>query len=109
MINTFDLNATSYPLIWGGDAANYSAGSGPDISKYCMAGLMSSDAVAGKIVYCEAIQDHGTAITESNGVGVIYSDPIFPYVDVAFTWTLPATIIRPEDGKTVLEYIRSTK
>ena len=46
-INSFNLNGTSLPLIWGGDAANYSAGANPDISKYCYDGAMNSYKVQG--------------------------------------------------------------
>ncbi|KAL0329702.1 UNVERIFIED_CONTAM: Cucumisin [Sesamum radiatum] len=107
-INTFDLNGTSYPLIWGGDAANYTIGSSPDIAKYCITGAMSSDVVAGKIVFCEALWD-GSGILLANGVGTIMADVLVENPDYAFSWPLPATLISPEDGKIVLEYIKSTE
>ncbi|XP_011081160.1 cucumisin-like [Sesamum indicum] len=107
-INTFDLNGTSYPLIWGGDAANYTIGSSPDIAKYCITGAMNADIVAGKIVFCEALWD-GSGILLANGVGTIMADVLVENPDVAFSWPLPATLISPEDGKSVLEYIRSTE
>jgi hypothetical protein len=40
-INSFNLSGQSFPLIWGGDAANYSAGADPIISKYCFPGFMN--------------------------------------------------------------------
>ncbi|KAL0393458.1 UNVERIFIED_CONTAM: Cucumisin [Sesamum latifolium] len=107
-INTFDLNGTSYPLIWGGDAANYTIGSSPDISKYCITGAMNADIVAGKIVFCEALWD-GSGILLANGVGTIMADVLVENPDYAFSWPLPATLISPEDGKSVLEYIKSTE
>ncbi|XP_012835452.1 PREDICTED: cucumisin-like [Erythranthe guttata] len=107
-INTFDLNGTSYPLIWGGDAANYTIGSSPDIARLCLPGAMSSDIVSGKIVFCEALWD-GSGILMANGVGTIMSDVNFVNPDVAFSWPLPTTIISPENGRAVLEYIRSTE
>lgn len=109
MINTFDLNGTTYPLIWGGDAANYTIGSGPDYSRYCVRDAMSSVAVGGKIVYCEAVADDGSDILANNGIGIIYSDPLIVNPDVSFTWTLPATIVNQDDGKAVLDYIRSSE
>lgn len=107
-INAFDLNGTSYPLIWGGDAANYTIGSSPDIARYCITGAMNADIVAGKIVFCEALWD-GSGILLANGVGTIMADVLVVNPDVAFSWPLPATLISPEDGKSVLEYIRSTE
>ncbi|XP_057775700.1 cucumisin-like [Salvia miltiorrhiza] len=107
LINTFDLNGTSYPLIWGGDAANYTIGSSPDYAKFCLDGAMNTDMVAGKIVYCEALFD-GATILLANGVGTIMSDVTFDTPDYSFSWPLPATFISPEDGKKVLNYIKSS-
>jgi len=89
-INSFNLNGTSLPLIWGGDAANYSAGAYPDISKYCYNGDLSSYKVQGKIVFCE-----GAVVADSS------------ITDVGYSLPLPATIISVEDGLTILNYIRS--
>ncbi|XP_059639216.1 cucumisin-like [Cornus florida] len=105
-INSFDLNGTSYPLIWGGDAANYTVGANPDISKYCFDGAMNSYQVEGKIVFCETATD-GSAILLANGVGTIMADPFIP--DYTSNYPLPATVISTNDGVKVLDYIRSTK
>ncbi|KAJ0104698.1 hypothetical protein Patl1_18657 [Pistacia atlantica] len=105
-INSFDLNGTTYPLIWGGDAANYSAGADPEISKYCITGAMNSYKVAGKIVFCETLWD-GSGILIANGVGTIMADSSI--TDFAFSYPLPATQISTEDGKEILEYIRTTE
>ncbi|KAL2516992.1 subtilase family protein [Abeliophyllum distichum] len=106
-INNFDLNGTSYPLIWGGSAPNYTIGSSSDYSKYCLPGAMSTDVVAGKIVFCEALYD-GSGILLANGIGTIMADVLVVDPDFAFTFPLPATLISPEDGHKVLDYIRST-
>ncbi|KAF3959617.1 hypothetical protein ACB098_10G058800 [Castanea mollissima] len=105
-INSFNLNETSFPLIWGGDAANYSAGADPDISKGCFDGFLNSYKVQGKIVFCETAVD-GTGILLANGVGTIMADSSF--TDVAFSFPLPATVISVEDGLKILNYIRSTE
>ncbi|XVF52805.1 hypothetical protein PTKIN_Ptkin05aG0048200 [Pterospermum kingtungense] len=105
-INSFELHARPYPLIWGGDAANYSAGASPDISRYCLTGYMNSYKVEGKIVYCETLWD-GTGILEANGVGTIMADD--ETTDFAFNYPLPATQISASDGEIVLDYIRSTE
>ncbi|KAJ8766203.1 hypothetical protein K2173_021720 [Erythroxylum novogranatense] len=112
-INSFNLNGTSYSLVWGGDAANYSAGADTDIARYCYPGVLNSYKVSGKIVFCESLNDgspslnDGSAILSSNGVGVIMADSFFS--DVAFSYPLPATVISTEDAQKILEYIRSTE
>lgn len=107
-VNAFELNGTSYPLIWGGDAANYTAGASPDLSRYCITGTMNADIVTGKIVYCETVWD-GSGVLLANGVGNIMSDVNIENLDVGFSWPLPTTLISSSDGKSVLEYIRSTE
>ncbi|KAJ4832236.1 hypothetical protein Tsubulata_001993 [Turnera subulata] len=104
-INNFDLNGTSYPLVWGGDATNYSAGSTPDISRYCYSNEMNLKKIAGAIVYCEGLLDDFSFLTP-NGVGTIMSDYD---ADYAFNYPLPATQISNEDGQKVWDYIKSTK
>ncbi|KAH7546841.1 hypothetical protein FEM48_Zijuj01G0243700 [Ziziphus jujuba var. spinosa] len=105
-INSFELSGTTYPLIWGGDAANFSAGSNREISRYCLTGSMNSIKVAGKIVFCETLWD-GSGILLANGVGTIMADS--SVTDYAFSYPLPATLISSEDGQRVLEYIRTTE
>lgn len=105
-INSFDLNGKSFPLIWGGDAANYSTGSNPEISKHCLTGSMNSYKVRGKIVFCET-DGPGTGIRRANGVGTIMAYPSIP--DAASNYLFPATVISTEDGLKVLEYIKSTE
>lgn len=107
-VNIFDLNGTSYPLIWGGDAANYTFGSNPDYARFCNLDGLDVDMVAGKIVLCEHAED-GSGILQANGVGtvIVGEDVINP--DYAFSYSLPATLISPGDARKVMEYIRSTK
>lgn len=105
-INSFDLNGTTYPLIWGGDAANYTAGADPGLSKYCITGAMNSYKVAGKIVLCETLWD-GSGILIADGVGTIMADSSI--TDFAFNYPLPATQISTEDGQAILDYIRTTE
>ncbi|GMY30185.1 cucumisin-like isoform X1 [Fagus crenata] len=105
-INSFELDGISFPLIWGGDAANYSAGADPDISKFCLDGDMNSDKVQGKIVFCETLW-YGSGILSAHGVGVIMADSSI--TDFAFSYPLPATVISVEDGLKIFDYIRSTE
>lgn len=107
-INTFDLNGTSFPLIWGGDAVNYTAGSSPDLASFCGSLDMNLEMAVGKIVVCESLLGV-YAIRRVKGMGIILigEDAVNP--EYAMNYQLPLTLITPEDGKKVMEYIRSTK
>ena len=106
-INSFNLDGIPFPLIWGGDAANYSAGADPDISKFCLNGPMNSDKVHGKIVFCETRGDGGTGILLAHGAGIIMADSSI--TDFAFSYPLPAAVISVEYGLKIFDYIRSTE
>ncbi|KAF8380351.1 hypothetical protein HHK36_027836 [Tetracentron sinense] len=69
-INNFDLNGTSFPLIWGGDAANFSAGANPEASRYCLPGYLNSYKVEGKIVLCDTLWD-ATLISTEDGIKIL--------------------------------------
>ncbi|GER40534.1 subtilase family protein [Striga asiatica] len=105
-INVFDDNGTTYPLIWGGDVANYTSGYYPRNSRKCIAGTMNADQVYGKIVYCESMDFSG--VMYANGAGIIMTDMSSAYRDIAFSWPLPTTVVDTRDGDRVLEYIRVT-
>ncbi|KAJ6705646.1 PROPROTEIN CONVERTASE SUBTILISIN/KEXIN [Salix purpurea] len=106
-INNFDLNGTTYPLIWGGNAANFSAGASPAIAGFCSPGALNSYKVERKIVLCDAMVT-GSQILIANGVGVIMSSSFYS-VDFAFSFPLPAAVISNEDRVKVLNYIRATE
>ncbi|KAK9984480.1 hypothetical protein SO802_034005 [Lithocarpus litseifolius] len=99
-VNSFNLNGTSIPLIWGGDAANDSAGADSDISRGCFYGALNSYKVQGKIVFCEGAVN-GAGILLANGVGTIMADSSF--TDFAFSFPfLIATILVGETWKDVM-------
>ncbi|ERN19433.1 hypothetical protein AMTR_s00069p00176100 [Amborella trichopoda] len=103
-INSFALNGT-YPLIYGGDAANYSAGATDLTSKYCIQDTLNSFKTEGKIVLCDFLYD-GSGVLQAKGLGTIMSDR--RYTDFAFSYPLPATLLLPDEGESVKAYIRST-
>ena len=105
-INNFNLHGGSYPLIWGGDAVNYTVGSNTEISSNCYPGAMNSDKVRGTIVLCDSLYD-GSGILLAGGVGTVMADS--EYNDFAFSYPLPATKISPEDGLKILNYITTTE
>jgi hypothetical protein len=106
VVNAFELNGTSFPLICGGDATNYSANFISLTSRYCLPGALDSYKVKGKIVLCEDHSD-GPGVIMANGVGVIM--PSRPFDNFALTFPLPTTLISSEDISKVLEYIRTSK
>lgn len=93
-------------MIWGGDAANYSAGANSEIARYCVPGAMNSYKVQGKIVLCDILWD-GSGILMANGIGTIMADSSI--TDFAFNYPLPATQVSSEDGLAILNYIKSTE
>ncbi|RXH95421.1 hypothetical protein DVH24_007921 [Malus domestica] len=56
-VNNFGLNGKSYPLIWGGDAANYSKGINSELASECLPETLDADKIKGKIVYCSSFSD----------------------------------------------------
>ncbi|KAK9103463.1 hypothetical protein Sjap_020717 [Stephania japonica] len=103
-INSFVLNGTSYPLIWGGDAPNVSAGFDSEISTFCFGHTLNSLKTEGKIIYCEGLTD-GAGVILAKGLGTIMSDIVD---DLAFAFPLPAAYISIEDGQKVLDYIKTS-
>ncbi|TXG70828.1 hypothetical protein EZV62_005763 [Acer yangbiense] len=102
-INNFELIGTPLPLIWGGNAANYSANSIPLCSRFCNPGDQLDS--KGKIILCEGLGD-GSEIIRAGGVGVVMPGPYFE--DYAFSFPLPVTLISKQDIAKVLEYIKSS-
>ena len=106
VVNAFELNGTPFPLIWGGDATNFSGNYISLTSKYCIPGALDMNKVKGKIVLCEDRSD-GSGVMMANGAGVIMPSRAFD--NFALPFPLPTTIISTEDISKVLEYVRSSK
>ncbi|KAK9993838.1 hypothetical protein SO802_023541 [Lithocarpus litseifolius] len=105
VVNAFELNGTPFPLIWGGDATNFSGNYISPTSKYCIPGALNMNKVEGKIVLCKDRSD-GSGAFMANGAGVIM--PSQPFDNFALPFPLPTTIISTKDISKVLEYIRSS-
>ncbi|KAG9440465.1 hypothetical protein H6P81_020630 [Aristolochia fimbriata] len=108
-INGFVMNGT-YPLIYAGNAANVSAGIGPETSKYCHVDTLNKDKVRGKIVICDTTVA-GSSIVEADGAGYIMSDRDAStiFFDNAFSYPLPATVIGLDDAAAAIAYSQSTE
>nr|POE57057.1 subtilisin-like protease sbt4.3 [Quercus suber] len=94
VVNAFELNGTPFPLIWAGDATNFSGNYISLTSKYCIPGALDMNKVKGKIVLCEDRSDCSGVIMAS-GADVIM--PSRPFDNFALPLPLPTTIISTED------------
>ncbi|WCJ19702.1 Subtilisin-like protease SBT4.3 [Euphorbia peplus] len=103
-VNTFDLGETMYPIIYGGDAPNVTNGDDWYSSRLCRENSLNKTLVEGKIVLCDAPDTH--AAIDAGAVGSIMQNGLFK--DMAFTYTLPATVLSMRDGSDILEYLKST-
>ncbi|CAI0447382.1 unnamed protein product [Linum tenue] len=100
-LNTFVPNKPMYPLIYGGDAPNRTAG----YDGYCYSGSLDRNLVQGKIVYCE-VASQGDGPIEAGAAGAIMGN--YPQGDVAFPFLLPVSLLNETDGSDVLTYSNST-
>ncbi|CAL5322560.1 unnamed protein product [Camellia sinensis] len=103
-INTFDLNSM-YPLIYGGDAPNTTAGYDGSESRYCYPGSLNTTLVNGTIVLCDQLHD-GTSTLQAGAIGTVMQGDRFK--DVAFLFPLSASYMTPQKGSQVSLYINST-
>ncbi|XP_035548784.1 cucumisin-like isoform X1 [Juglans regia] len=105
-INTFDLKNEMYPIIYGGDAPNTTAGFEGSSSRYCDPGTLDQNLVKGKIVLCDFLGDGEGALLAS-AVGTVNKGP--GRRDIAFSFPLPASYLDVVDGSNVYFYINSTR
>ncbi|EEF38173.1 cucumisin [Ricinus communis] len=104
-IHTFDLGNTMYPIIYGGDAPNLTAGSTWYFSRLCFEDSLNKTLVEGKILLCDA-PDTGEAAIAAGAVGSITQNGF--YKDMARAYALPLTVLSMSDGADILEYLKST-
>ncbi|KAL4182547.1 hypothetical protein AMTRI_Chr11g93820 [Amborella trichopoda] len=111
-INSFNMNGTTFPLIYGGDAVNVSAGSSKRAASLCFRNSffenppnsLDENKVQGKIVLCDMWWDT-SAVLMAGGVGTIMLD-YSP--DESYTYPIPAAAVPPSDAKLILDYIQSS-
>ncbi|KAF3433055.1 hypothetical protein FNV43_RR24157 [Rhamnella rubrinervis] len=106
VINNFDLIGRSFPLIWGGDAINFSANSISLKARNCLPGDLDSNKVKGKLLVYES-RSNSAGVIMACGVGTIM--PGRSLDDLAFPLPLPAALISGADIDKVLDYMRSDK
>ena len=105
-INTYNVDNTSHPLIWGGNATNFSANYIPRESSLCFPGALNSDKVKGSIVLCED-NDDGSGVLMAGGAGVIFPNP--PDRNYAEHYLFQTASVSNTEISQVLEYIKSSK
>ncbi|XP_011626025.2 subtilisin-like protease SBT4.3 [Amborella trichopoda] len=106
-VNSFTMNGTTFPLIYGGDAVNVSAGSARDFSGYCLPDTLNANKVSGKIVLCDLLSDT-SGVLIAGGVGTIMTQRQYR-PDEAFNFPIPATAVRIDDASEILDYIQSSE
>ncbi|XP_059434013.1 cucumisin-like [Corylus avellana] len=104
-INTFDLKNKSYPIIYGGDAPNTTEGNSGLPSRFCFSNTLDRNLVKGKIVLCDGLNSRLGPLL-AGAIGTVYRGP---RIDTAFSFPLPASSLRSEDGGTVSIYINTTR
>ncbi|KAF8010018.1 hypothetical protein BT93_J0866 [Corymbia citriodora subsp. variegata] len=105
-INTFDLNNTMYPMVYGGDAPNIAQGFNSTQSRLCVRNSLSSSLVKGKIVLCDSINP-GDAALSAGAAGSIMQ--VLGEMDLAFSFPVPASVLNAADGSEVFDYLKSTR
>ncbi|KAH7678177.1 Peptidase S8 subtilisin-related protein [Dioscorea alata] len=100
-VNLFNLGKNMYPLVYGGDVPNTSAGYNGSISRYCGNNTLDRHMVKGKIVLCDYYA--GVGPVRAGAAGCIVIDDVFK--DTAYSFPLPATVIGLQDGQDVAQYI----
>ncbi|KAJ4825553.1 hypothetical protein Tsubulata_036159 [Turnera subulata] len=102
-INSFTLNGTMFPLVYGKDVSPHCSETD---SRSCKKGCTDSSLVKGKIVLCDLFE--GTVEAYNAGaLGAIVLNTL-PN-DVSFVVPLPSSALDIPDHSLVQEYVKSTK
>ncbi|XP_020588217.1 LOW QUALITY PROTEIN: cucumisin-like [Phalaenopsis equestris] len=104
-VNTYGLDGDMYPLIFGGNAPNVSAGVDSSTASYFAPGTLDGKLVKGKVVFCSSPSDC-TAPHLAGAVGVIMqtNGPN----DVSFEYQLPVSVLDANSSIEVLNYANKT-
>ncbi|KAA8539667.1 hypothetical protein F0562_026359 [Nyssa sinensis] len=103
-INTFGLNDTMYPLIYGGDAPQ--KGHGGYESRFCRGDSLDPTLVNGTIVLCDALNFGADGAVSAGAIGTVMQDNGFK--DFALSFPLPASYLSSINGTEIFQYINST-
>ncbi|KAK8935943.1 hypothetical protein KSP39_PZI013427 [Platanthera zijinensis] len=105
-INTVGLNGVMYPLIYGGDAPNASAGVSPSNSSTCALGTLDGELVKGKVVLCSEVRS-GLGPQHAGAVGAIMQeDGPNGFAD---KFALPVVVLGSNDTTHILNYLKKSR
>ncbi|KAK8955124.1 hypothetical protein KSP40_PGU019293 [Platanthera guangdongensis] len=102
-INTLGLNGVMYPLIYGGDAPNASAGVSPSNSSTCDLGTLDGKLVKGKVVLCSEVRS-GLGPRLAGAVGAIMQGNSLN--DYADQFLVPVVVLGSNDTTHILNYVK---
>ncbi|ONK62169.1 uncharacterized protein A4U43_C07F1100 [Asparagus officinalis] len=103
-ISPFDLKDKMYPLVYGGNAPNTSAGYDGSTSRYCYQGSLNITTVKGTIVLCDTSSDDSGPLL-AGATGAVMQGT---YTDYAFSYPLLTTVLGKLDHGNVSLYLNTT-
>ncbi|KAL0922348.1 hypothetical protein M5K25_006326 [Dendrobium thyrsiflorum] len=99
-VNIDGLDGEMYPLIFGGNAPNISAGDDAKYSRYCYEGLLDGELVKGKVVLCDGLSD-GSGPLLAGAVGAIMNIDWANENDGSMEFLLPVSAL--ESNKNIIQ------
>ncbi|KAJ4911060.1 subtilase 4.13 [Raphanus sativus] len=100
-VNTFGLNGTMYPLVYGKSAVNSSACSVESAEK-CEEGCLQESLVKGKVVVCNSTDSYDALAN-----GAVAGISLNRTPNVAFVTSFPLSALSQEDLDSLVSYIKS--
>ncbi|KAG0465927.1 hypothetical protein HPP92_020091 [Vanilla planifolia] len=104
-INLDGNNNVQYPLVYGGNVSNETAGIDGSISRFCIDGTLDGELSKGKVILCDSLSD-GSGPQHAGAVGAVMETS--DANDFAFGFKLPASVLGTDDSAEVLEYANKT-
>ncbi|CAD5335310.1 unnamed protein product [Arabidopsis thaliana] len=102
-VNTYDMNGTNYPLVYGKSAALSTCS--VDKARLCEPKCLDGKLVKGKIVLCDSTK----GLIEAQKLGAVGSIVKNPEPDRAFIRSFPVSFLSNDDYKSLVSYMNSTK
>ncbi|KAL4383963.1 hypothetical protein GQ457_15G029030 [Hibiscus cannabinus] len=100
-VNSFSLNGTKFPLVYGRQA---SAGCSESDTRACLIGCLDRTLVKNKIVICDGI----SGLAGAHHAGALGSIVQTSRQNNSFVLPLPSLALRIDDYKSLLSYLNST-
>ncbi|KAL4385097.1 hypothetical protein GQ457_15G029850 [Hibiscus cannabinus] len=102
-VNSFNLNRTKVPLVYGMQASTSCNESSARLA--CLTDCLDKTLVKNKIVVCDKID----GLAEALDAGALGSITLTSYHNISFVVPLPASALSNDDYKSLLSYLNSTK